>query len=283
MVVIRMRIEEVLQKFLDRLTDSKVKEAMSYSLMAGGKRIRPNLLYEVLKGYGKNESDGDAYAAAIEMIHTYSLIHDDLPAMDNDDLRRGRPTCHKQFDEATAILAGDGLLTFAFETCANANTPAEIRVRCIAMLASLAGADGMVHGQDLDMNESAQSDWDYLKQVHTYKTGCLLSVPMMIGACLSGQSEEIIEKWHQIGNAIGLAFQIQDDILDVQLTAEQFGKSNSDERNDKVTSVTLLGMEKAEAMMNDLYTQAEQSIAQMPEFDGTQLISMVEQIRSRRI
>ena len=141
----------------------------------------------------------------------------------------------------------------------------------------------MVHGQDLDLNESAQSDWDYLKQVHTYKTGCLLSVPMMIGACLSGQSEEIIEKWHQIGNAIGLAFQIQDDILDVQLTAEQFGKSNSDERNDKVTSVTLLGMEKAEAMMNDLYTQAEQSIAQMPEFDGTQLISMVEQIRSRRI
>lgn len=278
-----MRIEEVLQNFLDQLTDSKVKEAMSYSLMAGGKRIRPNLLYEVLKGYGKNESDGDAYAAAIEMIHTYSLIHDDLPAMDNDDLRRGRPTCHKQFDEATAILAGDGLLTFAFETCANADTPAEIRVKCIAMLASLAGADGMVHGQDLDMTESAQSDWDYLKQVHTYKTGCLLSVPMMIGACLSGQGEEIIEKWHQIGNAIGLAFQIQDDILDVQLTAEQFGKSNSDERNDKVTSVTLLGMEKAEAMMNDLYTQAEQSIAQMPEFDGTQLISMVEQIRSRRI
>lgn len=283
MVVIRMRIEEVLQNFLDQLTDSKVKEAMSYSLMAGGKRIRPNLLYEVLKGYGKNESDGDAYAAAIEMIHTYSLIHDDLPAMDNDDLRRGRPTCHKQFDEATAILAGDGLLTFAFETCANADTPAEIRVKCIAMLASLAGADGMVHGQDLDMTESAQSDWDYLKQVHTYKTGCLLSVPMMIGACLSGQGEEIIEKWHQIGNAIGLAFQIQDDILDVQLTAEQFGKSNSDERNDKVTSVTLLGMEKAEAMMNDLYTQAEQSIVQMPEFDGTQLISMVEQIRSRRI
>lgn len=278
-----MRIEEVLQNFLDQLTDSKVKEAMSYSLMAGGKRIRPNLLYEVLKGYGKNESDGDAYAAAIEMIHTYSLIHDDLPAMDNDDLRRGRPTCHKQFDEATAILAGDGLLTFAFETCANADTPAEIRVKCIAMLASLAGADGMVHGQDLDMTESAQSDWDYLKQVHTYKTGCLLSVPMMIGACLSGQGEEIIEKWHQIGNAIGLAFQIQDDILDVQLTAEQFGKSNSDERNDKVTSVTLLGMEKAEAMMNDLYTQAEQSIVQMPEFDGTQLISMVEQIRSRRI
>ena len=278
-----MRIEEVLKNCLNRLHDSRVKEAMSYSLLAGGKRIRPNLLYETLKGYGKQESCGDEYAAAIEMIHTYSLIHDDLPAMDNDDLRRGRPTCHKQFDEATAILAGDGLLTFAFETCAKAETPSDIKVRCIAMLARMAGADGMVHGQDLDMNESLQSDWNYLKEVHTYKTGCLLSIPLMIGACLCGQSEDIIEQWHSIGNMIGLAFQIQDDILDVQLTPEQFGKSNSDARNEKVTSVTLLGMDKAEKMMNDLYTQAEDAIRHLPEFDGTGLLNMVEQIRTRRI
>ena len=278
-----MRIEEVLQKYLDRLHDSRVKEAMRYSLMAGGKRIRPNLLYETLKGYGRKEEDGDAYAAAIEMIHTYSLIHDDLPAMDNDDLRRGRPTCHRQFDEATAILAGDGLLTFAFETCATAETPADIKVRCIAMLAQMAGADGMVHGQDLDMNESLQSDWEYLKQVHTFKTGCLLSIPLMIGACLCGQSEKVIEKWHTIGNAIGLAFQIQDDILDVQLSAEEFGKSNSDQRNEKVTSVTLLGVEKAEHMMNELYTDAETAITEMEGFDGTHLIAMIEQIRTRRI
>ena len=217
------------------------------------------------------------------MIHTYSLIHDDLPAMDNDDLRRGRPTCHKQFDEATAILAGDGLLTFAFETCAKAETPSDIKVRCIAMLARMAGADGMVHGQDLDMNESQCSDWNYLVDVHTYKTGCLLSIPLMIGACLCGQSEDIIEQWHSIGNMIGLAFQIQDDILDVQLTPEQFGKSNSDARNEKVTSVTLLGMDKAEKMMNDLYTQAEDAIRHLPEFDGTGLLNMVEQIRTRRI
>ena len=203
-----MRIEEVLKNCLNRLHDSRVKEAMAYSLLAGGKRIRPNLLYETLKGYGKQESCGDEYAAAIEMIHTYSLIHDDLPAMDNDDLRRGRPTCHKQFDEATAILAGDGLLTFAFETCAKAETPSDIKVRCIAMLARMAGADGMVHGQDLDMNESLCSDWNYLVDVHTYKTGCLLSIPLMIGACLCGQSEDIIEQWHSIGNMIGLAFQI---------------------------------------------------------------------------
>lgn len=278
-----MRIEEVLKNCLNRLHDSRVKEAMAYSLLAGGKRIRPNLLYETLKGYGKQESCGDEYAAAIEMIHTYSLIHDDLPAMDNDDLRRGRPTCHKQFDEATAILAGDGLLTFAFETCAKAETPSDIKVRCIAMLARMAGADGMVHGQDLDMNESQCSDWNYLVDVHTYKTGCLLSIPLMIGACLCGQSEDIIEQWHSIGNMIGLAFQIQDDILDVQLTPEQFGKSNSDARNEKVTSVTLLGMDKAEKMMNDLYTQAEDAICHLPEFDGTGLLNMVEQIRTRRI
>lgn len=283
MAVSPMRIEEVLKNCLNRLHDSRVKEAMSYSLLAGGKRIRPNLLYETLKGYGKQESCGDEYAAAIEMIHTYSLIHDDLPAMDNDDLRRGRPTCHKQFDEATAILAGDGLLTFAFETCAKAETPSDIKVRCIAMLARMAGADGMVHGQDLDMNESQCSDWNYLVDVHTYKTGCLLSIPLMIGACLCGQSEDIIEQWHSIGNMIGLAFQIQDDILDVQLTPEQFGKSNSDARNEKVTSVTLLGMDKAEKMMNDLYTQAGDAIRHLPEFDGTGLLNMVEQIRTRRI
>lgn len=283
MAVSPMRIEEVLKNCLNRLHDSRVKEAMAYSLLAGGKRIRPNLLYETLKGYGKQESCGDEYAAAIEMIHTYSLIHDDLPAMDNDDLRRGRPTCHKQFDEATAILAGDGLLTFAFETCAKAETPSDIKVRCIAMLARMAGADGMVHGQDLDMNESQCSDWNYLVDVHTYKTGCLLSIPLMIGACLCGQSEDIIEQWHSIGNMIGLAFQIQDDILDVQLTPEQFGKSNSDARNEKVTSVTLLGMDKAEKMMNDLYTQAEDAICHLPEFDGTGLLNMVEQIRTRRI
>lgn len=283
MAVSPMRIEEVLKNCLNRLHDSRVKEAMAYSLLAGGKRIRPNLLYETLKGYGKQESCGDEYAAAIEMIHTYSLIHDDLPAMDNDDLRRGRPTCHKQFDEATAILAGDGLLTFAFETCAKAETPSDIKVRCIAILARMAGADGMVHGQDLDMNESQCSDWNYLVDVHTYKTGCLLSIPLMIGACLCGQSEDIIEQWHSIGNMIGLAFQIQDDILDVQLTPEQFGKSNSDARNEKVTSVTLLGMDKAEKMMNDLYTQAEDAIMHLPEFDGTGLLNMVEQIRTRRI
>ena len=278
-----MRIEKVLEEKINELADSKVKEAMRYSLIAPGKRVRPNLLYEVVKGYGLLESVADEFACAIEMIHTYSLIHDDLPAMDNDDLRRGRLTCHKQFDEATAILAGDGLLTYAFDVASSSTADPSIVVKCIQVLAQCAGSNGMVLGQDLDMNESLQSDWNYLKEVHTYKTGCLLSVPLMIGACIAEQSEEIIEQWHAIGNAIGLAFQIQDDILDVQLTPEQFGKSNSDQRNEKVTSVTLLGIDKAEKMMNELYTEAEQAISKMPGFDGEALISLIETIRTRRI
>ena len=278
-----MRIENVLVQQMSYLHDSKVKDAMMYSLLAGGKRIRPNLLYEVVKGYGRDESIADCFAAAIEMIHTYSLIHDDLPAMDNDDLRRGRPTCHKQFDEATAILAGDGLLTYAFETASRADVPAQAVVKCVRMLAQMAGADGMVHGQDLDMSENAQSDLAYLKEVHNYKTGCLLSIPMMIGACICGQNDDIIETWHNIGTTVGLAFQIQDDILDVELSAQEFGKSNSDERNEKVTSVSLLGKEAAAEMMNALYTEAEQDILDMKDFDGKALMAMIEEIRNRRI
>lgn len=276
------RIETVLQNYLNALPDSKVKKAMSYSLMAGGKRIRPNLLYEVCKGYGVDEKEADAFACAIEMIHTYSLIHDDLPAMDNDDLRRGRLTCHKQFDEATAILAGDGLLTYAFQVASSSALDASIVQRCIAILARLAGSAGMILGQDLDMNESHFSDWEYVKKVHRYKTGCLLSAPLMMGATLAKQDVSCIEKWHEIGIALGLAFQIQDDILDVELTSEQFGKSNSDARNDKITSVTLLGLQQAKNMMHETYQDVKYAVSQIPNFESKQFIQMVEQIENRR-
>lgn len=277
-----MRIESVLEEKIDVLKDSKVKEAMRYSLMAGGKRIRPNLLYEVVKGYGLSEAIADPFACAIEMIHTYSLIHDDLPAMDNDDLRRGRATCHKQFDEATAILAGDGLLTYAFQVASSADITHDKVVKCIQILSDMAGSNGMVLGQDLDMNESNASDWAYVKKVHRYKTGCLLSAPLMMGAVLASQSEEVVNKWHEIGINLGLAFQIQDDILDVELTPEEFGKSNSDERNDKKTSVALLGIETAEKLMNDLYDQVKGSVQTFKDFDSASFIEMVEQIEKRR-
>ena len=277
-----MRIEKVLAEKIDALADSKVKEAMRYSLIAPGKRVRPNLLYEVVKGYGLSESVADEFACAIEMIHTYSLIHDDLPAMDNDDLRRGRPTCHKQFDEATAILAGDGLLTYAFDVASSSTVDPSIVVKCIQVLAQCAGSNGMVLGQDLDMNESNASDWDYVRKVHKYKTGCLLSAPLMMGALVAGKDDETVRQWHEIGISLGLAFQIQDDILDVELSSEEFGKSNSDEKNDKKTSVTLLGLEQSKERMISEYEKVKQSISEMYDFNGEQLISFIESIEKRR-
>lgn len=277
-----MRIEKVLEEKIDALADSKVKEAMCYSLIAPGKRVRPNLLYEVVKGYGLLESVADEFACAIEMIHTYSLIHDDLPAMDNDDLRRGRLTCHKQFDEATAILAGDGLLTYAFDVASSSTADPSIVVKCIQVLAQCAGSNGMVLGQDLDMNESNASDWDYVRKVHKYKTGCLLSAPLMMGALVAGKDDETVRQWHEIGISLGLAFQIQDDILDVELSSEEFGKSNSDEKNDKKTSVTLLGLEQSKERMISEYEKVKQSISEMYDFNGEQLISFIESIEKRR-
>ncbi len=277
-----MRIESVLEEKIKTLKESKVRDAMEYSLMAGGKRIRPNLLYTVVKGYGLDESIADEFACALEMIHTYSLIHDDLPAMDNDDLRRGRATCHKQFDEATAILAGDGLLTSAFSVASSSTLDAQKVVKCIQVLSEMAGSNGMILGQILDMDEGEQSNWEYVKQVHRYKTGCLLSAPLMMGAIIANQSNDIIEQWHSIGIALGLAFQIQDDILDVELTSEEFGKSNSDARNDKKTSVTFLGMQQSNDLMKQLYEQVKNDVLQMDDFQADELIKQIESIEKRR-
>ena len=275
------RFEELLNSYIDRLPESRVREAMRYSLMAGGKRIRPLLLYTVLKGYGIDETKGDAYASALEMIHTYSLIHDDLPAMDNDDLRRGRPTCHKQFDEATAILAGDGLLTYAFEIASEDTENASAALACTHILALMAGAGGMVLGQDLDMSEvSGTTDFEAVRKVHRYKTGCLLSAPLMMASVIAGHSDDT-EKWHQLGEKLGLAFQIQDDVMDVKLTPEQFGKSTSDANNDKVTSVGLLGMDEAENMMNRLYKECMSESDTFSGFDSRGLKELIESIRTR--
>lgn len=281
-VKLMRNFETKLTERIRRLPESRVRDAMEYSLLAGGKRIRPNLLYAVMQGYGQDPETADDFACALEMIHTYSLIHDDLPAMDNDDLRRGRPTCHRQFDEATAILAGDGLLTYAPQLALQSEWPGEVKAQCTAILLEMAGPAGMVLGQCLDMKEEeGVTDWEALKEVHRNKTGCLLSAPLMIGACLCGHADDA-EKWHEIGEKTGLAFQIQDDILDTELTPEEFGKSTSDEGNNKVTSVNLLGIEEAADMMERLYSEAEDGIRLMEGFDSAPLISLIEQIRVRR-
>lgn len=277
-----MQIESLLENYINSLPDSTTKSAMLYSLTAGGKRIRPHLLYTVLKGYSVNPEIGNPFACALEMIHTYSLIHDDLPAMDNDDLRRGLPTCHKQFDEATAILAGDGLLTYAFEVAASSNEASDTVVKCISILSQMAGPSGMVYGQQLDLEaENKVIDWTMLQRIHEHKTGCLLTAPLLMG-CILAKHEEDIPAWKKIGFSLGLAFQVQDDILDIELTAKEFGKSNSDQKNHKGTSVSILGIERAKEVMNDLYQSATQEIRSLTGFESAELLEYVHQIQQRR-
>lgn len=277
-----MQIESLLENYINSLPDSTTKSAMLYSLTAGGKRIRPHLLYTVLKGYSVNPEIGNPFACALEMIHTYSLIHDDLPAMDNDDLRRGLPTCHKQFDEATAILAGDGLLTYAFEVAASSNEDSDTVIKCISILSKMAGPSGMVYGQQLDLEaENRDIDWNMLQRIHEHKTGCLLTAPLLMG-CMLAKHEEDIPAWKKIGFSLGLAFQVQDDILDIELTAKEFGKSNSDQKNHKGTSVSILGIERAKEVMNNLYQSATHEIQSLTGFESAELLESVHQIQQRR-
>ena len=250
-----MRIEKVLEEKIDELADSKVKEAMRYSLIAPGKRVRPNLLYEVVKGYGLLESVADEFACAIEMIHTYSLIHDDLPGMDNDDLRRGKPTCHKQFDEATAILAGDALLNESMNVIIRMDLDDALKVEVLRYLYNASGLGGMIYGQQQDMYfETHTATLDELQAIHHDKTGALISVPMKIAGLIA--KKEDADKLENIGFKLGLAFQIQDDILDVTSTTETLGKKvGSDIANHKSTYVSLIGLETSQKRVEELFEE----------------------------
>lgn len=275
-------IEERLQKKMDELPPSKVRLAMAYSLMAGGKRLRPLFLLNVLKGYGKDPLIGLDAACAVEMVHTYSLIHDDLPAMDNDDYRRGNLTCHKKFDEATAILAGDALLTQAFLVCAGCTNNPKKNMAVSTILSYGAGAEGMILGQELDMLSESCRDLtlEDLKKIHLNKTGRLFSVPLMIGCILASRENEIA-KWEKIGQHIGFAFQIQDDILDVVSSVKELGKSTSDQKNEKFTTVTLLGLEKAEELMKEEYGKAMELMEQC-DFDCADFKKCLSELIDRR-
>ncbi len=257
--------EEYLSHILDDVADSNVKDAMQYSLMAGGKRIRPRLLFATLKAYGVEESLGYRAAAAIEMIHTYSLIHDDLPAMDNDTLRRGQPTCHVKFGEAIAILAGDALLTHAFLLGASATKDAKVNSAIVYALSDYAGANGMVLGQvkDLEGESKENLSVDELKDIHFYKTGKLLTLPMLCASYIAHRENDC-DAWKKIGNEIGLSFQIQDDILDVTSTVEELGKNiNSDVENNKNTYVSIMGIEDAKKEAEFYYEDAKKTMHQL--------------------
>ena len=274
------KFENYLNAKIDLLTPSVTREAMRYSLLAGGKRLRPQMVFSVIEGYHLNNEIGYDYAAALEMIHTYSLIHDDLPAMDNDDLRRAKPTCHKQFDEATAILAGDGLLTYAFEVLAKADLPHN--ALAVQILAKCAGSSGMVLGQTLDMHEDSRVDYKALEDIYKYKTGCLFSAALMLGALVSNKvDDKTLSTWDSIGTKIGIAFQIQDDLLDVRMDSAALGKSNSDVRNEKVTAVSLLGEEQAEKLMNELYAECDKMLSNIEDFDNCILTNLLNGVKTR--
>jgi geranylgeranyl diphosphate synthase type II len=231
---------------------SSIHQAMRHSVFAGGKRLRPVLCMEAARMVSGTIPPGvDELAAAIEMLHTYSLVHDDLPALDNDDLRRGRPTCHKAFGEATAILAGDALQTQAYEIMARLQCPAEARVRIIEELAHGTGTiDGMIGGQVVDLeSEHVKPDLPTLEYIHRAKTGALIVSSLLTGCFYVGAKPVEVQRVREFGRAAGLAFQIADDILDVTQTSEQLGKTaGKDVAAEKVTYPALFGLAKAEAM-----------------------------------
>jgi geranylgeranyl diphosphate synthase type II len=249
-------IDGALLKYLpnENTLEAEVCRAMKYSLMAGGKRLRPILVLEFCRLCGGQIEDALPFACAIEMIHTYSLIHDDLPAMDDDDLRRGKPSNHKMFGEAVAILAGDALLNRAFEIMLSPDVTIEPQrvIKAAFELAAASGVTGMIGGQMIDLEyEEKQCKVEILKQMHLKKTGAMIIAACKIGCIVAGADNKKIEAAQNYGKNIGLSFQIQDDILDAISDSETMGKpSGSDAQNGKSTFVTVLGIEKSRELVN---------------------------------
>lgn len=250
----KQRIEETLPYYIEMLqAPETLKDAMLYSLEAGGKRLRPIFVLALLHTYKQSEDRGIATACAIEMIHTYSLIHDDLPCMDDDDLRRGKPTNHKVFGEAMAVLAGDGLLTQSFSLIVNDSYPsAESKLRLVSELVKAAGAEGMVGGQVADMEGEAKNlTLDDLQFIHENKTAKLMGFSIISGAILAGAPEEDIDKLRQFAYHLGIAFQIGDDILDIEGNEDLIGKPvGSDTTNEKTTYPSILTLQGAKEKLN---------------------------------
>ena len=247
-------IEQILMRYLPQAEghQHQIMEAMNYSITAGGKRLRPMLMKETYQLFGGNSQVIEPFMAAMEMIHTYSLVHDDLPAMDEDEYRRGKKTTHVVYGEAMGILAGDALLNYAFETAVKAFEMAPEQSltigKALGILAGKAGIYGMIGGQVVDVLATGKPlSREELDFIYELKTGALIKASMMIGAVLAGASDADISKVEQIASDVGLAFQIQDDILDVTSTTEELGKPvKSDEKNEKTTYVTLRGLEQSE-------------------------------------
>ena len=250
-------IDDRLNILIEDINDSQVVKAMKYSLNIGGKRIRPIFVLAFCDLCGGSIDEALDIACAIEMIHTYSLIHDDLPCMDDDNLRRGKPSCHVKFGQATALLAGDALLTLAFDIVSNSKIKDSDKIKIIKILSKAAGYRGMILGQDLDINSDDELDLKTLNKIHNLKTGKLIKASVVTGCVISNSSEIEIEAAQLYGKKVGLAFQIKDDILDIIGNEEVVGKPVfSDKNNKKITYVNLIGIKNCEKKVNELSTEA---------------------------
>ncbi|RMF15047.1 MAG: polyprenyl synthetase family protein [Gammaproteobacteria bacterium] len=278
----RKQVDAKLETCLRSQPESRLRDAMAYSLLAPGKRVRPLLAMAACDALGGEAVHALPAACALEMIHAYSLIHDDLPAMDDDALRRGRPTCHIQYDEATAILAGDALQTLAFETLAEAPVRPLDVVRLLRILARASGASGMAVGQAWDMEATDQAvDLDTLQRIHRHKTGALIQASLEMGGIIAGADETSMARLGQLGKHLGLAFQIQDDILDETADTATLGKAAGQDRaHNKSTYVRLLGLSGAEHKAQDELTGAAHCLKQLAA-DDRPLACLVDQLARR--
>lgn len=276
--------ERYLLKHIEMHSNTELENAMNYSLDANGKRLRPLLLLAVLESFNVPVKNGFPAGAALEMIHTYSLIHDDLPSMDNDTLRRGKPTNHIQYNEATAILAGDALLTLAFEVIVKGNLNPSIKVELVKLLAKTSGYEGMVGGQQADIDgEGKNLSLKEVEKIHFRKTGALIQMALISGGIIAEKPSDIVDLLSDLAKEIGIAYQIRDDILDVTGTEEELGKRvASDLTLEKSTYPSLLGLEGSQNALLIHLKRAKEIIesinAKDPEFDSKLLISFLEQL-----
>ncbi len=260
----------------------RLHQAMRYAALGGGKRMRPLLVHAAGHLFDAAPARLDAAAVAVELIHAYSLVHDDLPAMDDDDLRRGRPTTHIVFDEATAILAGDALQTRAFEVLAEAGMPAELALACLRTLAAASGAAGMCGGQALDIDATGQQQpLAALKRMHALKTGALIRAAVRMGALCGNASDDELARLDAFADTLGLAFQVRDDILDVEASSEELGKTaGKDAAQDKSTFPSLLGMDGAKATLEELAQAMQDALA--PFGERANALSALAELTVRR-
>ncbi|MDO4445677.1 MAG: polyprenyl synthetase family protein [Bacillota bacterium] len=284
----KSEVEEILEKYLPAEEGfcKELAQAMNYSMRAGGKRLRPLLMAETYKMFGGTSQIIQPFLAAIEMIHTSSLIHDDLPAIDNDEYRRGKRTTHAVYGEALGVLSGDALLNYAYETASKAflMEPENPQIgRAFGILTSKTGICGMLGGQSVDVtNEGKEISREMLDYIYENKTSALIEASVMVGAVLAGASQKEVSRMERIGNKVGLAFQIRDDILDVTSTMEELGKPVfSDEKNHKVTYVTLKGLPEASKEVERISGEAVEELESFPE-KNTFLIRLVKELVDRK-